>query len=482
MRLLRKIIEKIDGTLYENRSFHHIQDYLNINNLLYSIFHSSYDGIFVADHQGIGIMVNQAYTKITGVQKEELIGRNMSEIVKVGIVSESVTLKVLEEKKPYTIIQKVRGKEVLATGNPVFNESGEVAFVVTNIRDISELNELRYKLHQTKKLTQKYLDEIDDFKKKEFLHIHLDGIVAHSKEIIRVFKLAEKVAKVDSTVLILGESGVGKEGIVKFIHKLSDRANQPLVKVNCAAIPKDLLESELFGYEKGAFTGADARGKPGLFEQANGGTIFLDEIGDMPLDLQVKLLRVLQEFEITRVGGRKSIKIDVRLISATNKNLEEMVSNGTFRRDLYYRLNIIPIKIPPLRERKSDIAPLVYFFLNKTNQKYSFNKHLRPEVIHIFEEYHWPGNIRELENTIERLAVTTDGEEITVDDLPPNFLENIKSDRQETKGTLKEILENVERKIIQEKMKEFKTTRVAAKELGISQSALVKKMKRLGIT
>jgi PAS domain S-box-containing protein len=450
---------------------------VQLNRLLQSIFQSSYDGIYVADAKGNGIMVNEAYTRITGVPGEEIIGKNLRELEKEEIISESVTLKVLEKKKPITIVQKVRGKEVLVTGNPIFDEGGEITHVVTNVRDISELNRLKLELQQSKALTQKYLNEIQDFKMKESIHLLLDGIVAHSKEIIDVLRLVQKVAKVDSTVLILGESGVGKEVIVKMIHKASDRAKHPLVKVNCAAIPHHLLESELFGYEKGAFTGADSRGKPGLFEQANGGTIFLDEIGDMPLDLQVKLLRVLQEFEITRIGGRKSVKVDVRVISATNKPLEKMMETGAFRQDLYYRLNIVPIKIPPLRERKADIAPLAYFFLNKMNERYGFNKKFHPEVISFMEQYSWPGNIREMENLIERLVVTVDHDEIKICDLP--FHPLTAEVRKET--TLKELLEDVERKMIQQKLAEYKTTRKTAKVLGISQSALVKKIQKLGI-
>jgi PAS domain S-box-containing protein len=450
---------------------------VQLNRLLQSIFQSSYDGIYVADAKGNGIMVNEAYTRITGVPGEEIIGKNLRELEKEEIISESVTLKVLEKKKPITIVQKVRGKEVLVTGNPIFDEGGEITHVVTNVRDISELNRLKLELQQSKALTQKYLNEIQDFKMKESIHLLLDGIVAHSKEIIDVLRLVQKVAKVDSTVLILGESGVGKEVIVKMIHKASDRAKHPLVKVNCAAIPHHLLESELFGYEKGAFTGADSRGKPGLFEQANGGTIFLDEIGDMPLDLQVKLLRVLQEFEITRIGGRKSVKVDVRVISATNKPLEKMMETGAFRQDLYYRLNIVPIKIPPLRERKADIAPLAYFFLNKMNERYGFNKKFHPEVISFMEQYLWPGNIREMENLIERLVVTVDHDEIKICDLPFHPLTT--EVRKET--TLKELLEDVERKMIQQKLAEYKTTRKTAKVLGISQSALVKKIQKLGI-
>jgi PAS domain S-box-containing protein len=452
----------------------------DIENILMSIFQSSYDGIYVSDRNGVGIMVNQAYSRITGVKSQELLGKTMEAVVKEGLVSESVTIKVLEERTPQTIIQMVRGKELLVTGNPVFDQNGEITYVVTNVRDISDLNFMKSELHHTKKLTEQYINEIEDFKKRELIHMHLEGIVGQSQEIMKVFHLARKVAKVDSTVLILGESGVGKEVIVNYLYQESDRSNQPLIKVNCGAIPKHLLESELFGYEKGAFTGADSHGKPGLFEQANGGTIFLDEIGDMPIDLQVKLLRVLQEFEIMRISGRKTIKIDVRVISATNMNLEEMVNKNDFRRDLYYRLNIVPIKVPPLRERKADIVPLAFYFLNKTNKKNKLNKNFHPEILHFFEQYRWPGNIRELENLIERLVVTTDNDEILLRDLPPTMLQGIAPKKAET-GKLKDIVANIERKIIKEQMEESRTTRRAAKELGISQSALVKKMQKLGL-
>ncbi|GEN36825.1 sigma-54 interaction domain-containing protein [Aneurinibacillus danicus] len=452
---------------------------VKLQTLFTSIFQSSYDGIYVADANGNGVMVNEAYTRITGVQKEELIGRNLQELEREGIISESVSFKVLKSKKPMTIVQTVRGKEVLATGSPVYNEQGEIEYIVTNIRDISELNRLKLELQQSKALTQKFINEIKEFKMKEKMQLLLDGVIAHSKEMIQVLHLVQKVARVDSTVLLLGESGVGKEVIAKLIHRASNRAQGPLIKVNCAAIPQHLLESELFGYEKGAFTGADSRGKPGLFEQAEGGTIFLDEIGDMPLDLQAKLLRVLQELEITRVGGRKSVKVNVRVLSATHQSLEAMVERGTFRQDLYYRLNIIPIKIPPLRERKDDIMPLACFFLNKMNEKYGLDKRFHPDVFPFMEQYAWPGNIREMENLIERLSITVDQREIKISDFPFTLPKIDESNTKKT--TLKELLEHVERNMIEQNLAEHKTTRKTAKVLGISQSSLVKKIQKLGI-
>lgn len=450
-----------------------------VNDFLDAIIDSSYDGIFVTDSKGNGIKVNQAYTRITGVGADELLGKNVLDAVRDGTISDSVTLKVLGEKKVITIVQKVRGKEVLVTGNPIFDENQMITYVITNVRDISELNKLKTELRKSKDVTNQYLQELETLKKKEGMQLLLNKVVAHSKEIIEVLFLANKVSKVDSTTILLGESGVGKEVFANFIHTASKRAKEPYIKVNCGAIPPHLLESELFGYEKGAFTGADTRGKPGLFEQANGGTIFLDEIGELPLNLQVKLLRVLQEYELTRIGGRKTVKINVRVISATNRDLEKMVSNGEFRKDLFYRLNIIPIKIPPLRKRRDDITPLIKHFLNKNYVKYGFNKRIHPEAITILEGYHWPGNIREVENLIERLVVTVEQDIITISDLPTSIS---KDEVIKPQQTLKEVVQNIEKNMIKENLLIYKTTRKTAKALGISQSALVKKMKRLDIT
>lgn len=459
-----------------------------MNKVLDSIIDSSYDGIYVADHQGYGLKVNEAYTRLTGVVADELIGKNMNDVVKEGIVSESVTLKVLKEKKAMTIMQKIQDKEFLVTGNPVFDNEGQITQVVTNLRDLSELNRLKLELYETKKYTQQILDKINEFKSKEEIKLLLDGVIAQSKEIMEVISIVKKICEVDSTVILLGETGVGKEVFANMIHLNSKRSEKPYIKVNCGAIPPQLLESELFGYEKGSFTGADRNGKAGLFEKADGGTIFLDEIGEVPLELQVKLLRVLQEFEVTRIGGSQAKRVNVRIISATNRDLKKMVQENTFREDLYYRLNIVPIHIPPLRERIADIAPLAYYFLNKVNEKYQLKKRFHSEVIYLMEQYQWPGNIREMENLIERIAVTTDEEEITVDDFPSGIFHTIIQTNNAHEGEkltslgLKEIVAELERRLIKDSISEYKTTRKAAKVLGISQSALVKKMKKLGVS
>ncbi|HZG73394.1 MAG TPA: sigma 54-interacting transcriptional regulator, partial [Chondromyces sp.] len=331
-----------------------------------AIINSSFDPIFVADKYGYGVLMSDAYTMVTGLRKEQLVGKHMRDLVKEGLISDSISLHVLKKKERMTMVQIVNGKELLVTGNPIFDENGEIAAVVTNLRDVSVLNSLKEELNRTKELAEKYWRELERYQEKEKMNTH-EGIIANSSNMAMVVDLAQKIARVQSTVLLLGESGVGKEVIANLIQKLSDRADKPFIKINCAAIPKDLLESELFGYEKGAFTGANEKGRPGLFEQAHTGTIFLDEIGEMPLQLQVKLLRVLQEYEVVRIGGGKTIKIDVRIISATNKDLESLVAKGEFRQDLYYRLNIVPIRIPALRERQEDIPLLAHYFLNKVN-------------------------------------------------------------------------------------------------------------------
>ncbi|GAB6182782.1 sigma-54 interaction domain-containing protein [Thermodesulfovibrio hydrogeniphilus] len=316
-------------------------------------------------------------------------------------------------------------------------------------------------------------------------------IVGNSSAIKKILALIDKVAKVNSTVLITGESGTGKELVARLIHEKSPRNNKPFIPVNCAAIPSELLESELFGHEKGAFTGA-AYSRPGRFELANEGTIFLDEIGDMPLHLQVKILRVIQEKTFERIGGIKPIKVNVRILAATNKNLEQEVKEGRFREDLYWRLNVVPILIPPLRERKDDIPILCDFFINKYASSFGYKIELSAQVIEKFLNYHWPGNVRELENLIERLYVLNEGGKFSVEDLPEKikYSEN-KFDRDlipeelnpfSSGIDLNEMIKEYEKKLILHalNLNDWIKSR-AAKYLNINRTTLIEKMKRLGI-
>lgn len=293
--------------------------------------------------------------------------------------------------------------------------------------------------------------------------------------------MIDRVAPLDTTVILFGETGVGKEVFAKYIYQHSARKNKPFIKVNCGAIPANLVESELFGYEKGAFTGADKNGKMGLFELANTGTIFLDEVGELPLDMQVKLLRVLQEQEFERIGGRKPVKVDVRVLAATNRDLEEMVKQKTFRQDLYYRLMIFPVHIPPLRERPDDILPLAQLFLQTLNRKYDFKKYLSPLSAKMMQDYSWPGNIRELRNIIERAVIISNEDEIGPDALHLFTVE----DRPETKSRvldpvkdLKTAMEELELEYINHAYEKYGNVREAAESLGMTPSTFVRKRQK----
>jgi PAS domain S-box-containing protein len=446
---------------------------------LNNVFECSYDGIYITDGQANTLKVNKAYENITGLKKEEMIGRNMIELVREGKISQSATIIVLNSKKSCTIEQEFRiGKKALVSSSPVFNEDGDIIMVITNVRDVTELYELKEELEKNKELNKKYFSEIEVIRNQLLNEI---DIIAEDEKMLNVLGIAGRVAQVDTTVLILGETGVGKEQVAKYIHKISKRSDSSFIKINCGAIPENLIESELFGYEKGAFTGANKDGKIGLFELADGGTIFLDEIGELPLNMQVKLLRVLQEGEIKRIGGVKTIKVDVRILAATNRDLKELIKQNLFRKDLYYRLNIVPIIIPPLRERKKDIEPLAKHFLATLNKKYNFNKSITSAAMNCFMDYEWKGNVRELKNIIERIVIMSRGDKILRSDLPINNYSqrnkigiNINDDSIK----LKDAVENLEARLIENAFKKHGNVRAAAKELGIDASTFVRKRKK----
>lgn len=444
-----------------------------------AIIESSYDGIYITDGQANTLKVNKAYERLTGIDRKDIVGRNMKELVKKGYISQSVTLLVLRRRTITTIQQEFgTGKKVLSTGTPIFDEEGNIIMVVTNIRDVTELVELKDQLEKNRELTEKYYSTIEEMKMQI---LKADNIIAEDEKLLELLELAKRVSQVDVTVLLLGETGVGKEEVARFIHQNSRRKDKPLVKVNCGAIPENLIESELFGYEKGAFTGANKEGKRGLFEVAEGGTLLLDEIGELPLEVQVKLLRALQEQEIVRIGGVKPIKIDVRILAATNRDLENMVEEKLFREDLYYRLNVIPLYIPPLRQRKKDIVPLIYFFTNKINEKYNLNKRFSSDAFHKLINYDWPGNVRELRNIIERTAVITSSDEIRASDLPEKIISSsnyVDVDFTDKIIPLKEVVGSIEKKMIDKAFEKYGNVRDAAKALGIDPSTFVRKRKK----
>ncbi|MBS3886648.1 MAG: sigma 54-interacting transcriptional regulator [Dethiobacter sp.] len=449
---------------------------------LQDIIESSYDGIWITDGEGYTLHVNSAYERISGLKKEELLGRHMQELVDKGYFSDSVTLHVLKNKERATIIHEIRktGKRALITGNPIFNEAGKIVRVVTNVRDITELIQLKQALEDKEKLAARYQNELVQLRSQRVQ----EEYVVESQQMRHIYDLATWVSQVDSTVLILGESGVGKEVVAQLIVRSSDRRDEPYIKVNCGAIPDNLLESELFGYEKGSFTGADKKGKPGMFELAHKGTILLDEVSEIPLNLQVKLLRVIQEQEVMRVGSTKPMKLDVRIIAATNRDLEERVRLGEFREDLFYRLNVIPIIVPPLRERKEDIPPLIEHFLRKFNAKYRLNKEIPHAVIDRLVTYHWPGNVRELQNIVERVVVLSREDEVGLEALPLQLNAACEEVRQlhadvSEEMPLKEALFELEKKLVLRALQKYGTTRKAADALGVDQSTVVRKVQRI---
>ncbi len=449
-----------------------------LNRELDAIIESSFDGLYVTDGQANTLMLNQGFERITGVMGHECIGRNMVDLVKNGIFSRSGTLLALEQKERVTIsIVPRSGKEVLITSNPIFDGQGNIIMVVTNVRDITELNDLQRRLQQVEGLQQLYKSELQQLKMQ-----NTQKMVVKSSKMKELLNLVTRVAGVDSTVLIQGESGVGKELIAEIIHQSSSRRGGPFIKVNCGAIPENLLESELFGYEEGAFTGARKTGKIGLFELAQNGILFLDEIAELPLGLQVKLLRVLQNKEISRVGGSKSFQVDTRIVAGTNQDLMEMIDLQKFRLDLYYRLNVIPITVPPLRERLEDIPVLANYFLEVFNEKYGMNKRFHQDVIDCFLEYHWPGNVRELQNLTERLMVTSNDRIIKTSDLPGSIKRIwLKTDSDKGLSSLRQTVENAERQLLEKAFKRYKTTYQIAEALEINQSTVVRKAAKYGI-
>jgi len=458
------------------------KDRNDLVNILEAIIDSSYDGLWICDREGKVIRINTASEKINGIKEDQVLGKKMEDLVQEGLIDRSVTLEVLKARAAITIIQKLRnGKQILVTGNPFFDAQREISLVVVNERDITELDNLRNELEESRALTQRYRSELSQAHGKKNL---LSQMVIRNEAMYQVFDRAMKVAQVDSTVMIQGESGVGKGFFARLIHRASKRKDGPFIRVDCGAIPESLIESELFGYEDGAFTGARSKGKPGHFEIAEGGTLFLDEIGDLPLNVQVKLLRFLEGNEVVRVGGTTTRKINTRVISASNQDLEEMVSQKRFRKDLFFRLNVIPLHIPPLRERVDEIPALINFFLKQCNDKCSANKLILPKAVDRLCRYSFPGNIRELANLMEQLVVLTPGNRIDLQDLPSHILmeeSKINLGLYEHEWNLPKLVERLEKEMILRALKVYGSQRKAAVPLNIDQSTLARKAKRYGI-
>ncbi|MED1601883.1 sigma-54 interaction domain-containing protein [Alkalihalophilus marmarensis] len=456
---------------------------------LQAILKGSKDNIVITDGEGNVLKASPNCLDIYGVEFNQILGRSVYDLEKEDIFSPSITVRVLNEKKECQVLQHTKGERtVLATGMPVFNENGELIRVISFSYDLTEIEELRENYHTLQERMGLYESQIEELLEKEEQD---RDVILKSKAIKRVWELVKRVSDSEATVVFLGESGVGKNVFARALHNGSSRASKPFIEVNCSAIPEALFESEMFGYESGSFTGAHKKGKPGMIELADGGTLFLDEIGELPLSMQAKLLKVLQEKTVTRVGGLKPHKIDFRLIASTNQNLEEMVRSGSFRQDLYYRLHVIPIEIPPLRKRKDDILLLIQHYLHSFNQKYNVHKHLQALALDELLAYHWPGNVRELENTMERLVLTSEKDRIEISDLPllihkqqHNSIEEStasQSNEAINASTYKEAMAQVEKHWLEHAIKQCKTTYEMAELLGLSQSTVVRKLHKYNL-
>ena len=448
------------------------------------------DSIFITDKNGVCLYVNPAHRRNTEILPEEVIGKSVEDIVSEGkLFTGGAVMDVIrsgEKRFRLSTVHKTNPPSVgYAIGVPIFDQNGDLHQVVVNSRPILTLQALHEdfgKFLKEANRLDKSRENVRILQNAQNQNSRSSRLVGSSYSLQKVWKTIQMAAPTDATVLITGESGVGKEVVADEIYRLSERNDKTFIKVNCASIPANLLESELFGYEKGAFSGANASGKQGLFELANHGTLLLDEIGDMPMDLQVKLLRAIQSKEITRVGGTKPISLDIRFIAATNSDLKEKISQGLFRQDLYYRLNVIPINIPPLRERLNDLDELCRHFVDYYTKKHGRAFELTEDQLAIMKQYSWPGNIRELENVIEYLTICASGTKEIADEMLRGLLDiSLGDEISSSAGSLNQSVENYEKNLIESVLKESKNLREAGAKLGVNASTISRKTKQYGI-
>lgn len=450
---------------------------------LQQIIDNSSDAIFVTDELANVLLVNAGMVIFMGYKPDEMIGINAIDLVREGVYDWSPTIKAIETRSVVSgNVTNKRGVQFMVTSKPLIDDNDNIVMVITNAQNkevfhdyITALEKERTTVKRYKTAVE-YLSDVDLENKK---------IVAESPQMREIVKISKVIARTDSTVMLIGETGTGKEVMARCIHRNGLRSKEPFIPVNCAAIPHDLLESEFFGYVRGAFTGANPQGKPGLFEIADNGTLFLDEIAELPLSMQSKLLRVLESSEVQRLGDTNIFHANVRFIAATNKDLKEMMRQKLFRSDLYYRLNVIPITLPPLRERSEDILTFALKFLEELNRKYAFRKVFSSQATQAFQNYSWPGNVRELRNVIERLVITSTGDILNFEDhslVDRRTHLEIEEGLPETKttkvyqGTLKSVVKAVEESYINQVLTEC-GGRVGetARRLGIHRSMLYRK-------
>lgn len=471
-----------ESTEFENVA-RQMRFFQHLTRELEAIIDSSSDGLFVCDAKGNVIRVNPASERIHKIKAKELIGKNMVDLIEEGFIDKSAALQAIKSKDTVSLLQEKDNRKMISIGTPVFDNSGTLISVVVSERDITEIDTLHRDLEEQESLKDQLQHQLLEM---QLADLKTHKIIARSPSMIKVLEKALKVSPANSTVLITGESGVGKGLITNLIHKNSSRAKKPLIRINCGAIPESLIESELFGYEEGAFTGARVGGKPGSLELADGGSLFLDEIGELPLPSQVKLLRFLEKGRLTRVGGSKVINVNARILVATHRNLQDMVAKGTFRQDLYYRLSVIPLHVPALRDRKDCIMPLVRYYFDYFSEVTNTKKRVSRAALDDLLSYSYPGNVRELMNICEHATVMSETEIIDRMDLPRD-VRSYTSDPSilETgwpKGmSLKQILENVERKVILQALKKHKSQAAVADVLGVSQPTIARRIKRFNV-
>ncbi len=493
---LSRVLEAYDDRLTElQRTIDGLELRSIAEQCLLSVGDNLIDGVCVVNLDGRVVSVNKSYTQLTEHSEEEVVGQSVHDLLKEGKIRVTITTQVMAERKRISVLcaNPHGDKTYLITGLPLYDKRGELRGAMTILRDMTEITTVAHSLEQPDDMR----GAIDaDFKLIDYEPTRQGRLIGESQKVRKLKELIQYIARNDSSILLLGETGTGKEVVSREIHELSSRAAKPYIRVNCAALPESLIESELFGYERGAFTGAQSKAKPGLFELANGGTILLDEITDLPLQLQSKLLRVLQEREVMRLGGTRSVKLDVRVIAATNKDFRELIKNGEFRADLYYRLNVVPIRLIPLRDRKDDIPLFVRHFLTVFNVKYGAAKAMDADALVRLQQHSWPGNVRELENMIERIIASCLDERITVDHIDDLLLEaeeiasghrpvddrpGQRASSVERDARLKDNVNSFERDLLAEALREHGSTYKAAKALGISQSTVFRKATMYGL-
>ena len=448
------------------------------------------DGIFLSNRQGITLRVNKAYEAISGVDREHLEGMHVLDLQKQGIFNKVLNPSVVQTGKPTSLVQEF-GKDKRTfhlRGFPVFDSNGQVSLVVTFVRDITSITQLQRQINEQGQLIEQYQNRMAAILSA---HEQIEGIF-DSRPMQTLLGKLMRIAVTDATILLLGETGTGKDVLARLIHANSPRKNEVFIKVDCSSISEQLIESELFGYVKGAFTGANTQGKAGYFESADGGTLFLDEIGELPFSMQSRLLRVLQDQEIVRVGSPKARKVDVRILAATNRDLSADIATGKFRQDLYFRLNVAELMVPPLRERREDIPLLSQLFLEQFNGKYKKHVRFSPRTFRALASYSWPGNVRELQNMIQQLVITNDDEVIEPHALASRIQQSFGEQEEYphpqtreyvpqlpcTPRPLKEVIASIECDLLRRAVEQYGSYSKVAEMFQINRSTLFRKLQR----